>query len=470
MLRFRLLSAARLRGDLPAAGLWAVLVAAGAQPVAAAPPTAAERPPGVTAANGPPVVQSPAAQKPAAQKPAAKKLASEQAESSLVAGTLLKSAQFDRQLIARSIEREVEAALTHARQRMAGEPASAQQELKTILHQVIVAPELSAAQRAALRQRLEVALRETSRRAFEQQRAALEEQETAAAERDRERVARDIDRRQERTKQLLERLASLLSEKRYELAGLVADDVEASADDPAIGSSTQRNIRLAAATRDALAMRTKRQQGVVESLGRVESASIAFVDDEPIIYPQAEQWQEMTARRIKYARTDLKQATPAEARVSRALEALTTFDFVEIPLRDAIDYLKDLHNIEIQFDTKTLEAEGIDLETPVTRRLSGVSLRSALRLLLGSLDLTYTTENEVLLITSADRAAQRVITKVYPVGELVLPIRTPNFTGGFGRLGGFGGQQGQQGQNGGNQFNPLGQNQNNGGGFNQGPF
>ena len=266
----------------------------------------------------------------------------------------------------------------------------------------------------------------------------------------------------------MDRLDSLLEEGRYDLADLVASQVESdrSAETAVTGVSALVNVRLAGAAREALAARIRRQQGVVRALEQVELAGVALPGDEPIVYPQAEHWQELSARRAKYARTDLHDSKPAEARLSRALSEPTNFDFIDVSLRDAVAYLKDLHGIEIQFDDKVLEDAGIDLDAPITRRLSGISLRSAIRLLLGSLDLTYAIDNEVLLITTPDNAAHRVVTKVYPVGELVLPISTPNFSGGFGPLGGFGGQNrgGQQG--GGNastMFNPMGmgQNQNN---------
>jgi hypothetical protein len=193
----------------------------------------------------------------------------------------------------------------------------------------------------------------------------------------------------------------------------------------------------------------------------VEVAGVALPGDEPIVYPLAERWQELTARRAKYARTDLHDSKPAEAKLSRALGEQTNFDFVDVSLADAVTYLKDLHGIEIQFDSKALQDENFDIDAPVTRRLNGISLRSALRLLLGALDLTYTIDNEVLLITTPDRAAQRLVTKVYPVGELVLPITMPRLGNGFGPPGSFGGQSGGNQQGGQGQFNPMGQNQNN---------
>lgn len=42
----------------------------------------------------------------------------------------------------------------------------------------------------------------------------------------------------------------------------------------------------------------------------------------------------------------------ARDKIHKALEEPTNFEFVETPLTDVIDYLKDLHGIEIQIDHK----------------------------------------------------------------------------------------------------------------------
>ena len=69
-----------------------------------------------------------------------------------------------------------------------------------------------------------------------------------------------------------------------------------------------------------------------------------------------------------------------------------------------IDYLKDLHSIEIQIDEKALADMGIGSDTPITRNLKGITLRSALRLMLKELDLTYVIRDEVLSITTPGRS------------------------------------------------------------------
>jgi hypothetical protein len=107
--------------------------------------------------------------------------------------------------------------------------------------------------------------------------------------------------------------------------------------------------------------------------------------------------------------------------IKRALDGITQMEFVDTPIQDVIDYLKDYHKtihpgFEMVLDTKGLNELGITQETPVTKNLKGISLRAALRLMLRDLGLTYVVRHEVLVITSSEEACY---TKVYDVADLV---------------------------------------------------
>jgi hypothetical protein len=91
------------------------------------------------------------------------------------------------------------------------------------------------------------------------------------------------------------------------------------------------------------------------------------------------------------------------------------FEFNETPLYDVIAKIRDAHSIQIELDERSLENAGIDVNTPITRRISGISLRSALPLLLDNLDLTYIVMGEVLLITTKEAANERPTVRLYPL-------------------------------------------------------
>ncbi len=46
-----------------------------------------------------------------------------------------------------------------------------------------------------------------------------------------------------------------------------------------------------------MALRVEREKGVIDTLMQVEKSLVPFPDDPPIVYPDAELWQQLTARR-----------------------------------------------------------------------------------------------------------------------------------------------------------------------------
>ncbi len=118
-------------------------------------------------------------------------------------------------------------------------------------------------------------------------------------------------------------------------------------------------------------------------------------------------------------RTGSARKLAVEARIRAMLDEPTTDDFIDTPLEDVLSYLEDLHEIEIKIDLRALDDLGVSSGTPINQSLHGTSLRSALSLMLSSLDLTYLIEDEVLLITSIEEAETHLQTVVYPVRDLI---------------------------------------------------
>jgi len=128
----------------------------------------------------------------------------------------------------------------------------------------------------------------------------------------------------------------------------------------------------------------------------------------------------------------------AEQHILSELNKTTNLDVVEMPLKDVVNYLAELHNIPIVLATKKLDEIGLRPDIPVTKTLRGVTLRSALRLLLKDLELSYLIQDEVIQITTPEDASTQLATKVYPVGDLVVPVQPPPnlFTPGLGPMNG----------------------------------
>ena len=108
----------------------------------------------------------------------------------------------------------------------------------------------------------------------------------------------------------------------------------------------------------------------------------------------------------------------SEERIQSSLNDSTEVAFTDTPLEEALKYLEDLHSVEIWIDKETLAAQQVNTDHPVNLQISGVSLQSALHLILEPLSLTLVIEDQVLKITTKARADKAIITRTYPVSDL----------------------------------------------------
>jgi hypothetical protein len=125
-----------------------------------------------------------------------------------------------------------------------------------------------------------------------------------------------------------------------------------------------------------------------------------------------------------------KSAKDAQADVTRALGArLPETKWTNVRFEDAIAFLQDASGANIHVNWRALETVNITREAPVTVRVQSLPLRKVLKYLLTEADgaglITFYAEDGVIEITTKELADQRMITKVYPVEDLMLAI--PDF-------------------------------------------
>ena len=369
-------------------------------------------------------------------------------------GAMAEGFQRDRRIIAQVIQAEVRNTIGEARSLMSTNPQATSQQLKLTLEKVRRTAELNPDVRDQMVDLIQAALREAARRKVEVDYVEQQRLESVAAAKERMLIADNLLRSQQKVKQLMNRFDSLMQEGRYSLAEEASAEAEKIVPDSPVPIQAKLDARMVGYYNNIMALREERQKRVIDTLYEVEKSYIPFPDNPPIVYPDAEVWQQLTARRKeKYSSMDLAKQGPSEKKIRDALKSATQLEFFDAPLSDVIDYLKDYHDIEIQLDTRALEDVGITSQSPVTKTLKGISLKSALRLLLRDLSLTYVIEDEVLLITTPEEAENRLSTKVYPVADLVIPVQTPmggmGMGGGMGMMGGMGGMGGGMGGMGG---------------------
>lgn len=112
-------------------------------------------------------------------------------------------------------------------------------------------------------------------------------------------------------------------------------------------------------------------------------------------------------------------ASRREQQIERALEAPTSLAFKETPLEDVAQIIHRQHRVPIHLDRRALDDVGIGTDVPITFQGRGLSLRSALRLILREFELTYQLNNDGVLITTPEEAESELTTVIYPVSDLV---------------------------------------------------
>jgi len=112
-----------------------------------------------------------------------------------------------------------------------------------------------------------------------------------------------------------------------------------------------------------------------------------------------------------------------EEKILDALDDETVMEFFDVTLKQMVDQIADRHKIPIWIDEIALDEVGLGTDSAINSNLRGISLRSGLRLALSSLGqpLSYVIKDEVLKITTPEQVEAELISRIYPLGDLILP-------------------------------------------------
>ena len=131
--------------------------------------------------------------------------------------------------------------------------------------------------------------------------------------------------------------------------------------------------------------------------------------------------------------------------------------FTGVTFGEAIDFLRDVSNLNMHVNWKALEEQNVTRDTPINIRLRAVSMRKVLNLLLseasGGDSLAWYVDQGVVEITTKELADKKMYTRIYPVDDLLMEVpdfdNAPDFSlqstteqGQGGRGGGGGGGRG----------------------------
>lgn len=368
------------------------------------------------------------------------------------------------------------AAITEAKALAAEQPDYASSRLKDILETVKSAPELAPEKRDELERRVIAAIGfvQTRRDTVAiQQRQAQESRAVLEAER---RQLTEMQLEEERLQTLISQVRGLLDRASHgdTLAYEDAEQVARTALDMKPGNGPATAALVMSETLGQLSktyrLKSLRQDRFLETLYQVELSHVPFPDEPPVIYPPADVWRALSlTRKQKYESVSLRSEKPAEKWLERMLdEPIPILDFPgDNPLKDIMEMISNHfsttygasgggagadYRMTILADVKPLDDDSVVYEDVMVKgiELSGITLRNALAIILSQTDpeLTYMIRNEVMFITTKTFAESddQLATRVYQVGDLVIP---PIQLGGGGQGQGGGGMNGGQGGMGG---------------------
>ncbi len=134
----------------------------------------------------------------------------------------------------------------------------------------------------------------------------------------------------------------------------------------------------------------------------------------------ASQWKP-SASQVEFSEVIGLTQNEAERQIEKALDKSVSLSFQNTPLTDVVTSLAKQLSVNVTLDSQALMDEGIPTDVPVTLQLERITARSALELLLKPPMLAAVIEHEALLITTASKEREKLITYTYPVSDLIGP-------------------------------------------------
>ncbi|HVJ84502.1 MAG TPA: hypothetical protein VM452_02595, partial [Caulifigura sp.] len=244
----------------------------------------------------------------------------------------------------------------------------------------------------------------------------------------KELIKRDIETKfkvEQEIAKLVEEFNDLYDQRRYAEAHAKALQArELNPREPAVVMCVEKS-RLAMQVARNEELKEKKADAWLQTMNDVEDALVYDVSDaKPLAYPK--NWSDVKKR--KGGATDAYDYSPAEQQIKRSLTETISLSFNDAPLSDVIRYIAEQKGINAKIDAAALADEAISPSTPVSINVHGLKLKSALDSLLAEMNLGYTIENEMLVITSKLKERGGLTPKVYQVADLVIPITVPGST------------------------------------------
>ncbi|HYF49479.1 MAG TPA: hypothetical protein VEJ63_08740, partial [Planctomycetota bacterium] len=135
-----------------------------------------------------------------------------------------------------------------------------------------------------------------------------------------------------------------------------------------------------------------------------------------LIYP--DNWKEIQQRQGQ--ESVRKAEEPWKQEIRKKLSRHVTFEFVDTPLEEAINFLNQLTHVNIILDPK-VASEGAN-KTPITLRVQDMEMELALKWILRLAELEYDLRGQAVFVTKKANLASNVELEIYDIRDLTTSI------------------------------------------------
>jgi type II secretory pathway component GspD/PulD (secretin) len=225
--------------------------------------------------------------------------------------------------------------------------------------------------------------------------------------------------KQAEIKELMKQYNAFRKEGKFREAQLAAAKArELDPDNPLVDAAifTAQTLESQAEANEA---KHSRERLFVGSLNDVEDQGPAVNSKRPLNFPK--DFGSKNDRK-KWESILITHRTEKEREIENRLNNPVNVDFKDTPLQTVLNDLRAYSGVNIVVDQPALEEANIRDDAPLTMSLEGVSMKSALSLLLHQVHLTYVIKEEVIQVTSEKYARGKLVQKTYAVADLVIPV------------------------------------------------
>ena len=163
----------------------------------------------------------------------------------------------------------------------------------------------------------------------------------------------------------------------------------------------------------------EREQNIAKINLGIEKSSMP--SDDPIQLPKY--WKELTESRKKMMGAPLSEK---EVKVLKTLNSTVTIDYKSEKFKDVLNHLQERTGLTLIMDEGSVQELNLDYDDQVTQKLGKVTVRTALKKILGDKGLTYIIKEGALQVMTPKKASEYTVIRTYPIDALISPVQMQN--------------------------------------------